>query len=209
MLKQPAFFLDTQLCIGCKTCMIACKDKNDLPLGVRWRRVIEFSGGDWFCLPDGTYRQNVFTYYLSVSCGHCQKPICVESCPSGAMNQDELGIVSVNKQMCLGCRMCEWSCPYSAPQYNEITSLMTKCDFCRDQLIEDNVPACVAACPTRALTFGDYDDLVSRFGNCSRQAPLPDPEMTMPRLIFTSHRDSKAMQVKEGFIVNPEEVRDE
>ena len=49
MLKRPAFFLDAQICTGCKTCIIACKDKNDLPMGVRWRRVVEFAGGDWVC----------------------------------------------------------------------------------------------------------------------------------------------------------------
>jgi Fe-S-cluster-containing dehydrogenase component len=49
MFKRPAFFLDAQICTGCKTCMIACKDKNGLPMGVRWRRVVEFAGGDWAC----------------------------------------------------------------------------------------------------------------------------------------------------------------
>jgi len=64
MLKRPAFFLDVQTCTGCKTCMVACKDKNNLPLGVRWRRVVEFAGGDWVRLPDGAFQQNVFAKRL-------------------------------------------------------------------------------------------------------------------------------------------------
>ena len=111
--------------------MIACKDKNDLPLGVRWRRVVEFSGGEWASLPGGGFSHDVFAYYISLSCNHCQQPICVECCPSQAMQQDERGIVSVDPDRCLGCRYCEWSCPYSAPQYDEAQGRMTKCDFCQ------------------------------------------------------------------------------
>jgi len=51
MPQKPAFYLDTQICTGCKTCMLACKDKTDLDPGVRWRRVVEYTGGDWLSLP--------------------------------------------------------------------------------------------------------------------------------------------------------------
>ncbi|MBW1889568.1 MAG: 4Fe-4S binding protein, partial [Deltaproteobacteria bacterium] len=134
MLKRPAFYLDTQICTGCKTCIIACKDKHDLPAGVRWRRVVEFTGGDWDCLPDGTFNQNVFAYYISVSCNHCQDPVCVKACPSKAMHQDDHGIVTVDPEKCVGCRYCEWVCPYSAPQFDKKLGRMTKCDFCREDL---------------------------------------------------------------------------
>ena len=69
MLKKPAFFLDTQICTGCKTCIIACKDKNNLPLGVRWRRVVEFAGGDWACQADGTFEvQGDSHAFVNLSC---------------------------------------------------------------------------------------------------------------------------------------------
>ena len=73
--KRSAFVLDVQICTGCKTCMVACKDKNDLEDGIRWRRVVEYCGGQWLAMPDGTFKQDVFGYYISVSCNHCADPI--------------------------------------------------------------------------------------------------------------------------------------
>jgi len=206
-LKRPAFFLDSQTCTGCKTCMVACKDKNNLPLGVRWRRVVEFAGGQWIRLPDGTFQQNVFAYYLSVSCNHCQDPICVQSCPTTAMNQDEQGIVSVDPQKCVGCRYCEWACPYSAPQFNPVLGQMTKCDFCRDDLAIGGAPACVAACPTRALQFGDYDELATLYDSKTVFAPLPARDLTQPCFLLCIPKDAKPELTVDGGIANPEEVR--
>ena len=144
--KRAAFQLDTQICTGCKTCMVACKDKNDLDSGLRWRRVVEYCGGQWVSMPNNTFQQDVFGYYISVSCNHCENPICVEVCPTGAMNQDEDGIVTVDQTRCMGCRYCEWACPYGAPQYHAAIGRMSKCNFCRDELKEGDFPACVAAC---------------------------------------------------------------
>ena len=208
MLKRPAFFLDTQICTGCKTCMIACKDKNNLPMGVRWRRVVEFAGGDWVRIEDRTFSQNVFAYYISVSCNHCRDPICVQACPSTAMNQDDHGIVTVDPQKCLGCRYCDWACPYSAPQFDKTLGRITKCDFCREELEQGDVPACVAGCPTRALQFGEYDPLAARHGSGMPMAPLPPSVLTEPNFILEPHRDAKPVQTRTGTIGNPEEVKD-
>jgi len=206
--KKFAFYLDTQICIGCKTCMVACKDKNNLGPGVFWRRVYEYAGGEWISMPDGTFRQDVFAYYLSVSCNHCASPICVEVCPTGAMNQDESGIVTVDVNKCIGCRDCEWACPYGAPQYQAENGLMTKCDFCRDELIAGGVPACVAACPTRALTFYKCDK-TKQEENYQTIAPLPNRELTKPCAFFKPHNKSKPAGSDVGKIANPEEICDD
>lgn len=209
MVKRPAFYLDTQACTGCKTCMVACKDRNDLPLGVRWRRVTEFTGGEWFRRADGTFTQEVFSYYLSVGCNHCENPVCVRGCPSKAMTRAADGIVTVDPDRCLGCRYCEWACPYSAPQFDPEMGRMTKCDFCRDELTKGNEPACVAACPTRALRFGEATELAAGYGPGALPAPLPPPEITEPRLIVEPHRKARPIDSRTGLIANPEEVRDE
>ena len=208
MLKSPAFLLDAQICTGCKTCIIACKDKNDLPMGVRWRRVVEFAGGDWVHLEDGTFSQNVFAYYISLSCNHCRNPLCVQACPSTAMNRDDHGIVAVDAQKCLGCRYCEWVCPYSAPQFDESLGQMTKCDFCRKELELGGLPACVAGCPTRALQFGEYEQLAARQDAGQNVAPMPSPELTEPNFILEPHRIAGTGQSQTGAIYNPEEVKD-
>ena len=208
LLKQPAFYMDSQICTGCKTCMVACKDKNDLPDGVRWRRVVEYSGGEWMPLPDGTFGQDVFAYYLSVSCNHCTEPICVEVCPSTAMDQDENGIIIVDQAKCMGCKYCQWACPYDAPQYRTDTGRMSKCDFCIDEIAIGNDPACVAACPTRALTIGELDELQKGSEGRAVFAPLPDPVYTTPGAVFKPHRLSKPGNSKIGTIANPEENKD-
>lgn len=208
MKKQPAFFLDTQICTGCKTCMIACKDKHDLPEGVRWRRVVEFSGGEWQPLADGTFNQNVFAYYLSVSCNHCQDPICVRSCPSKAMQQDDRGIVTIDPGRCVGCRYCAWVCPYSAPQFDRHLGRMTKCDFCWEEVEKGLPPSCVAACPTRALQYGDFDDLQEAHAADPPLHPMPPFELTGPSLVIAPHREARSGPERTGSINNPEEVKD-
>jgi len=208
MPKKPAFFLDTQICTGCKTCIVACIDKNDLDTGVRWRRVVEFTGGEWNPRPDGTYTQTVFSYYVSVSCNHCAEPICVEVCPTTAMHQDGQGIVSIDQDKCIGCKYCHWACPYSAPQYESAKGLMSKCNFCADEVKTGGTPACVAACPTRALAFGEYDELLKLSARQHAMAPLPDEKLTAPVSVFKPHKMGQALKSTAGQIANPEEIKD-
>ncbi len=157
MANKLGFYFNGSACTGCKACQIACKDKSDLPVGVTWRRVAEYSGGEWVNNSDGTCTQNVFAYYISVACNHCDNPICAEVCPTQAMFKREDGIVLIDESKCIGCRYCEWTCPYGAPQFEEDQGVMTKCNLCYDSVDEGQSPSCVAACPSRALFFGDID----------------------------------------------------
>lgn len=205
-MKRPAFYVDMTACTGCKTCMMACMDGHDLPLGVMWRRVAEYTGGSWVERPGNTYSQNVFAYYLSISCNHCENPVCVHSCPTTAMRKDAQGIVYVDHEKCVGCRYCEWNCPYSAPQYNEEIGKMTKCDFCKDRLAEGKNPLCVDACPMRALEFGEYEELRAKYGNAVHVAPLPAEGVTSPYLVLTPPHNAQPVGSKLGSISNPEEM---
>jgi anaerobic dimethyl sulfoxide reductase subunit B (iron-sulfur subunit) len=203
---QPyAFYFDSQACSGCKACQIACKDKHNLPLGVLWRRVYEVSGGEWLWV--GTAWQNtVFAYNLSIACNHCQHPICVGVCPTGAMYQRQDGIVLVDEERCIGCKYCAWVCPYSAPQYNPEAGVMTKCSFCVDELDQGRAPACVAACPMRALDFGKLGELQARYTGVGAVAPLPEADLTQPSLLIRPHPAALPVGSRQATVHNPEEV---
>ncbi len=201
------FFFDQTLCTGCKACQIVCKDKHDLPIGVTWRRVVEYSGGSWQSdARTHTFTPNIFTYYTSVSCNHCEDPVCTQVCPTTAMTRREDGTVYVDQDKCVGCRYCEWACPYSAPQFNAKTGHMTKCDLCYDYRETGQNPACVSACPSRALDWGPIDELRKKYGDEVGIAPLPDPSMTKPHLVVKPHRDAQAWDEANGHIANPEEI---
>lgn len=205
-MKQPAFFVDLTACSGCKTCMVACMDGHSLPENVLWRRVAEYCGGDWSPQPLDCHSQNVFAYYVSVSCNHCRQPVCVEVCPTGAMSKNSDGIVWVNHDLCVGCRYCEWNCPYSAPRYNAEIGKMTKCDFCQDRLAAGLNPLCVEACPMRAIEFGEFEDLQKKYGPLTHIAPLPDPALTGPCLFLRPPKNAQPVGSPYGRIRNPEEM---
>lgn len=202
MAKQLAFYFNASACIGCKTCQIACKDKNDLPVGIMWRRVVAYEGGNWI-ETSGTHAPNgVFAYNVSTSCQHCQDPQCVKVCPTGAMHKDENGIVSVNADVCVGCRYCEWACPYGAPQFSEAKGVMTKCDFCKDQIAEGLSPECVRSCPMDALQFGELEELRAKYGDVAAIEPLPTADITHPSLVITLHPKAQISGEGTGRIAN-------
>ncbi len=119
---------------------------------VSFRRIYEYAGGDWQ-EDNGVWHQNVFAYYLSISCNHCEDPACTKVCPSGAMHKRDDGFVVVNEEVCIGCRYCHMACPYGAPQYNAAKGHMTKCDGCYDRVAEGKKPICVESCPLRGWTL--------------------------------------------------------
>jgi anaerobic dimethyl sulfoxide reductase subunit B (iron-sulfur subunit) len=185
-MTRLAFHFDSSACSGCKACQAACKDKNHLPVGILWRRVYEVVGGGWM-RQGSAWLSTVFAYNLSIGCNHCEHPVCMEVCPTAAYSRRPDGIVVLDSNRCAGCRYCVWVCPYGAPQYDEQAGVIGKCDFCVDLLDSGLPPSCVAACPMRALEFGDYDDLVRRHGPDAGVFPLPWRELTGCSLVITPH----------------------
>jgi anaerobic dimethyl sulfoxide reductase subunit B len=204
-MPQYAFFFDSSSCSGCKACQVACKDKHDLPVGVLWRRVYEISGGDWLQVGEA-WLTDVFAYNLSISCNHCQSPICAEVCPVRAITRRPDGIVLIDDQRCIGCKYCSWACPYGAPQVDVDSGRMTKCTFCYDNLEVGLPPACVAACPMRCLDFGNLADLEARYGKFHAIDPLPDPGLTQPALVINPHQAALRSSASAARVSNREEV---
>lgn len=182
-MAQKGFYFDMTVCIGCKTCQIACKDKNDLPIGVLYRQVFTVEGGKY---------PKPWMYYLSIACNHCEDPRCVQNCPTGAMQKRaEDGLVVVDQEACIGCRYCIWSCPYAGPQFVEEKGVVGKCDGCVDLTSRGMMPVCVDACLMRALEFGDLAELKQRHPDATEVASLPNPALTSPCLLITPKPEAR------------------
>ena len=101
-------------------------------------------------------------------------------CPTGASyKRAEDGIVLINPDTCIGCKLCSWACPYGAREYSPSEGVMKKCTLCVDRIYNENIPeaqrqpACVQACPTRARGFGDFNDPDSEVSLRSRERGGP------------------------------------
>ncbi len=200
MVKQYGFYYNTDACTGCKGCVAACKDKNDSPVGMKFRKVYDNSTGSWEQTATGAWKQvNVGQFSVSISCMHCENPACVSACPSGAMHKTDGGIVCVDEDVCIGCGMCTGVCPYHEPRLDPVRGVSVKCDFCRDLLASGEPPACVASCQMRALDYGDIDELRRKYGEGADISPLPSSSLTGPNVVINASRFS----VGESHVINP------
>lgn len=210
MAKQMAFYFDASACTGCKACQVACQDKNDLPPELLWRRVFRYGGGNWVeeaSIPFLYRPNNVYSYSVSTACEHCEAPICQEICPAGAVSKRSDGIVLIDDNKCIGCRYCQWACPYGAPAFDESKGVMTKCNFCYDLQDQGLNPACVDACVMRCLDYGDIDELRQKYGDLNAIEPLPSGDLTQPALVITPHPHAEMSGQGTGSILNlPEEL---
>ncbi len=170
--KKLGLVIDLDICVGCHACAVNCKEWNTGghsapltdhdpygadPSGVWFNRIHSFEVVDY----DGDSR----TVHFPKSCLHCDDAPCVTVCPTGASyKREEDGIVLVNAEACIGCKLCSWACPYGAREYDEDAGVMKKCTLCVDKIYNENlpersrVPACVSTCPAGARHFGDLGD---------------------------------------------------
>jgi Fe-S-cluster-containing dehydrogenase component len=169
--KKLALVIDLDTCVGCHACAVNCKEWN--------------SGGEAGILPDydqygpepdGVWFNRIHSYETEGQCGsrtvnvprscmHCEDALCVTVCPTGASyKRAEDGIVLVDADKCIGCKLCSWACPYGARELDEKAGVMRKCTLCVDRIHDESrpaaerEPACVATCPSRARHFGDLAD---------------------------------------------------
>lgn len=191
-MTQKGFYIDLTRCAGCRTCSVACADLNNTPVGLNLRRVIEFEGGSWKKSAEGTWRQDVFAYYVSIGCNECADPACVQVCPTKAhFKRAEDGLVVIDQEKCIGCGMCARACPYGVPQLDAKRGKMLKCDGCVARTSRGMMPVCVESCPERALEFGDIEELRRKHGLVDSVAPLPDAGITRPSIVIKPCRTAK------------------
>lgn len=184
-----AMVIDVGACIGCRRCMWACKKENNIPdvISPPWIEVFELPLGEsvtshpslWELKEGATtsYAESPKEgkWYLPVQCYHCDNPPCVKVCPTGATYKDKDGLVLMNYDRCIGCRICVVACPYSARRFNWLEAklppeelnplvpvrflgVVEKCTFCVHRVRRGKLPRCVEVCPVRARHFGNHKD---------------------------------------------------
>jgi len=193
----------------CTECIDACHRVHNVPdLGtikeqIKWIRPAPyekvFPEQEYYYLEGDLKHQPVL-----ILCNHCEEPPCVKVCPTGATWKREDGIVMIDYHRCIGCRYCMAGCPYGSRSFNwreprsyidEINpdfptrtrGVVEKCNFCAERLAKGLLPACVEACPEKALVFGNLEDPKSELREIIRSEHIIQrlPELgTKPNIYY-------------------------
>jgi anaerobic dimethyl sulfoxide reductase subunit B len=190
---QYGFYFDQTRCMGCFTCVVACRDWHDVPAGpASYIRLTTVEKGR---CPD------LFVAFLLTHCYHCKTPACMDACPANAIAKHEKdGIVTVDAEACLGkdtCGQCLEACPYSAPQFtDDADAKMQKCDLCIDRLEMGKKPVCVSGCPMRALDAAPIEELKAKYNAVTNAEHFTYEEKTGPSVVFKPKIDTKGLAVQ-------------
>lgn len=164
--------IDLQGCTGCGSCVIACKNENNLQRGVAWASKINRTVGKF---------PNVRYDYIPTLCNHCANAPCVAACPTEAMHKTEGGITMHDPGKCIGCRYCMATCPYGVIYFNREEPH----EFWRDDkaLIADGTSSPVEITQQVEGTEIPYY-------NPEREATLPGirPQGVVEKCTFCDHR---------------------
>lgn len=182
--KRYGILYDSNRCIGCQSCSVACRAENKVPDDVSRLQV-------WIDGPKGDYPNLTMDFHRQ-SCVMCDNAPCVPVCPTGASYNNKEGVNLVAAAKCVGCKYCIAACPYQARFINPVTGAADKCTFCYENRVQQGQkPACVSICPTGALLFGDLNDSKSdiRIASSKQYVVRPKEHLgTQPKLTTIPNR---------------------
>ncbi len=146
--KNKTIVVNIKKCLACKSCEIACAMVHSksgvleeaVAESPRPQRMVTVEAAGEFGVP--------------IQCRHCEDAPCITVCPTGAIQRfDEQAPVVVDADLCIGCKLCMLICPFGILQIDKKGRAIIKCDMCMERIEKDLDPACVEACPTKALSF--------------------------------------------------------
>ncbi len=139
-------YAKSDVCIGCHLCEVYCRLAHSTV-----KNLVKTYNQHKELLPAIRVEENRPVSF-ALQCRHCDEPLCVFSCLSGALKKEtETGIVTVDSEKCIGCWTCLLVCPVTAPKRDAGRGKILKCDLCQGK----EIPYCVAHCPNEALVYGE------------------------------------------------------
>ncbi len=153
-MSQYSLLVNRELCFGCYTCEVACKQEHDIPPGVNWIKVITVGPRN----VDGKLALD----FIPMTCRHCLKPPCIEVCPvNGAIAKLANGAVVIDYSSCIGCMSCADACPFHAIVADPANHAAAKCNLCLHLIEKGLKPMCVKHCPSGCLQFGEISTIIT------------------------------------------------
>ncbi len=180
-MAKYAMVINTKECVRCRTCFVACKVKNGLPVGKKYGT--EYHRLTFVEEEIGKY-PNVRRTFYPTHCNHCDKPACLDSCPVGAIYKAADGRVLTIAEKCIQCGACVSACPYDARFINKEKGCADHCDYC---LNRGTMPACAELCPAQCIYFGDLEDpnsVVAEMIASGKAKPLKSESGTDPQVFY-------------------------
>jgi len=130
---MQALKFSSDRCTACQACQVACSVSHNGAYNYHRTRIVI----------EAEYPATI----KATVCKQCKKPMCVKSCPTGSLTQQEDGMVAFDESLCTKCYLCVEGCPFDAMFIDEATGLPMKCDLCGGD------PQCVKHCYTKAIRW--------------------------------------------------------